>query len=94
MGEVAVAVVKWLVRLSIIVSLILAFIVFYNFIHSMIGVTLDDSIIGDLLALVQMWLPFNLSIIFAWLLTASVLYLSYRAILFAAGFINKFVGES
>jgi len=94
MGEVAVSVVKWLVRLSIIVSLILAFIVFYNFIYSLIGVTLNDSVIADLLALFQMWLPFNLSIVFSWLLTASVLYLSYRVILFSAGFINKFIGEN
>lgn len=94
MGDIAVAAVKWAVRLGIIISLIFAFTILYNLAYSMIGVTINQSVIGDLLSLVQMWLPFDLDVLMAWLFTGVGLYITYRVAMFAAGAINKFVGEN
>jgi len=91
MGETAVAIVKWVVRFSIIITLVFAFIVLFNFIYSLIGVTVNQSVIGDLMALVQTWLPFDLDVIFAWLLTATTLYIGYRLVIFAVSFLNRFL---
>jgi len=94
MGELATQVVKWLVRLSIIVALILAFIILYNFVYSLISVTTNNAVIADITALVQMWLPFNLNVLMTWVITASILYLTYRVVLFGSGFANKFIGTN
>jgi len=93
MGETVVAIVKWTVRFGIILSLVFAFIVLFNFTYSLIGVTLNQSVVGDIMALVQIWLPFDLDVLLAWIFTSTVLYLSYRVIMFSAGFLNKFIGD-
>jgi hypothetical protein len=91
MGEAAVAVVKWVVRISIILTLVFAFLVFFNFVYSLVGTAVNNSVIGDLMSLVQMWAPFDIDVIFSWVLTASSLYLGYRVIIFAVSFLNRFL---
>lgn len=92
MGEIVLAVVKWTVRFAIIISLVFAFTVILNLSISMIGVSLNQSVIGDLFALLQIWLPFDLDVVTTWLVTATVLYVVYRTSIYAAAFLNKFVG--
>lgn len=94
MGETVVAIIRWTVRFGIVISLVFAFIVLFNFMYSMLSVVADGSVIGDMIALVQIWLPFDLNVLLAWAFTASTLYISYRVLMFSAGFLNKFIGNN
>lgn len=90
MGEIASIVLKMALRASSVLAVVIAFAVFLGFILSAITVGLNANIIGDLMALVQMWLPFNLASTIVWLLSVATLYLTYRLVLFINELINNF----
>jgi len=88
-----VAIVKWAVRIGIILSVVFAFIVLWNFIYSTITVSTNQNVVSDLLAIIQMWAPFDIDVLFAWVFTSAVIYITYRVTMWTAGLLNKFVGE-
>ena len=70
---------------------IFAFVTLITFIISGFNVVLNQSIIGELIGIVQIWLPFNLGAVLAWLITAALMYLSYRLMVFVLHFAMKFI---
>lgn len=41
-------------------------------------IEMNGNVMGDLLALVQIWLPFNLSSLWAWVSVASISFVTYK----------------
>lgn len=89
-GEIVAMFLKWAFRLGVIVAGVTAFVMLLGFALSFVAVSLNASVVGDLLALIQMWLPFNLGPLMAWLVTASVLYVAYRLSVVAVNYMSRF----
>lgn len=70
--------VKWSLKLGYALAMIALFVIFLGLGVSAIGVALNFSVLFDILYLVQMWLPFNLSPVIAWLFTSVTAYLAWR----------------
>lgn len=78
MGEVAIALFKSLVKVSAVMAVIGGFLSILTLAVSGVIVALNQSVINDLIVIVQVWLPFNIAPIFLWLGTSVTMYLTYR----------------
>lgn len=92
-GQAVIQVLKIAVRLSFVVGVITAFGGILFLAISTVGVVLNGGVVADLMALVQMWLPFNLAPVLSWLLTGALLVISYRFTVVAIYFLNSFLNE-
>lgn len=78
MLQFAQTIIKWAIRISFLFTLIIAFIALLNVVVSVVKVGINGSIFGDLIALVQIWAPFNFTMMFNWLTaTASIILFFY-----------------
>jgi O-antigen ligase len=77
------------VKIAFVMSAVFAFIIVLLLTTSAIGTVANQGVLSDVIAIVQMWLPFNLTPMMAWLLTASVAYLWYRLTLAGLFFIHR-----
>ena len=93
MGEVAVNVIKWAAKIGFWAGAVFAFVVLLSFIVNGVGVVVNQSIIAELMGIVQVWLPFNLAVVFGWLITATGLYFTYRLAVFVLHFAMRFINN-
>lgn len=84
---------KILLRASLFLGAVTAFIVVLNLAISGFGIALNQSVLNDLFGMVQMWLPFNLNSILIWITTSGIAYLTYRAVLAGVIWINRILGN-
>ena len=68
----------------------IALMLLMNFIYSALSITINASVLGDLIAILQLWSPFNVGIIITWLITVAGLYLTYRLALLSLELLNKY----
>lgn len=92
MGDIVINLLKWTMRITFVIAGIFAFIVVLNLAVSMIFVTLNQNVLSDLLAMVQIWLPFNLNVVFVWLIAASTAFIAYKLSVMAISWINRLLG--
>lgn len=92
MGDFVVALLRWTVNIPFVLASIFAFVVLFNLILSMTSVSINQSVLGDLFALVQMWLPFNLSVVLIWFTTATIAYIAFRVSIWAHNYVMRFLG--
>lgn len=69
---------KWGIKITYAFAMTAFFIVFLGLAISSVNVLLNDSIVLDLLYLIQMWLPFNINPMFSWLFMATTAYFAFR----------------
>lgn len=93
MGDFVVNVLRWTISLPFILAGLFAFIVLLNLAISIVGVTINQSVLGDLFAMIQMWLPFDLNAVLWWFTTASSAYFIYRLAIAGISWVHKFVGN-
>lgn len=90
--------VKFLLAASMIISFILAsiaaFVLVLNLILSLLFITVADNVFSDIFAMVNIWMPFNLSVIWLWLSTAAFAFLAYRLALVAYTWAGRLVSKS
>lgn len=91
--QVAIEVAKWIFRLGFIVAGVVAFVVLLNLGLSFFFVALNATVLADLFALLQMWLPFNLNALLGWVVAASAAYIVYRLAVIAIAYLNKLIGD-
>lgn len=70
-------------------STIVVFVILLTLILSGVVISLNNSIVIDLFYITQLWLPFNLNVIFVWISTLVVAYFAYRVALWAFVFIGE-----
>lgn len=75
-------------KIAVYMVSIVALIVLLTIISSALMIGLNFGIINDLVALVQMWLPFNLGVIILWIVSVSVAYITYRLSLIAIAYLS------
>jgi len=75
MAEIVLKIIKWSSVIAFFAGSVLSLVSLLIYIIGMLTTALNVSIIGDILALVQIWLPFNLMVLIGWTMTATALYL-------------------
>lgn len=91
MIEAIIKVIKWSAVVAFFAGSILSFVSLMVFIVGLLATTLSTSVIGDILAIVQIWLPFNLMTLLGWVMTATGLYLTYKISLFVFNHAVRFL---
>lgn len=77
MIEGSLTLLRMALRLTVVFVSITLFLTVYLMTFSSIKIALQATIIADLFALLQIWLPFNLSTITLWLIGLATAYLGY-----------------
>lgn len=90
--QVLFALSKIMLRASLFLAAITAFIVVLNLAISGFGIALNQSVLNDLFAMIQMWLPFNLNSLLIWITTSVIAYLTYRIVLAGVIWIHRVLG--
>lgn len=93
MGDIAFRLMNITIKLGFFVVAITAFTTLLNFAILLLGGGLDQTVVGDLAGLIQMWLPFNLNAIFWWFTTMLNAYIVYRIAVYAYQWVNSLLSS-
>lgn len=93
MLQFAQTIIKWAIRLSFLFTLIIAFISMLNIVVSIVKVGINGTILGDLIAMIQIWAPFNFTMVFNWLTASASVILFYYVSSWAYRTISDFVKD-
>lgn len=91
MGEVAVTVAKWALKITFFASIAISLMIIIGLLTTYLVVGFNMSILSDIFALVQIWLPFNLNVLLLWIAVAATTFLTYRVSLMAYNLINSYL---
>jgi len=94
MGEVAIQIAKWTFRSAFIIGVLLSVIALVSIISTYIIAGYNTSVLSDIFALVQVWLPFNLNIILIWLTVSATAYIAYKTAILSYVLLNTFIGKN
>lgn len=73
--------------------IVLGTVLMLNFITGLVTVGLQLPLLTDIINIVQIWLPFDINVILAWLFTASGLFITFRLALLGLNLINQLIGD-
>lgn len=93
-AEIAYSIGKILLRAAYLSAGILAFIVFLNICINGVSTAINQTVLNDIFAMVQLWLPFNLNSLLMWLTSTAVGYLTYRLVLAGTIWAHRIVGTN
>lgn len=93
MPELIIPIIKLAAKASFLLAIIITFVALMISILGGVSVVVNATLIGEVLAFIQMWLPFNLSVLMLWLVTITSLLVAYKLAYFAYGLISDFVGD-
>lgn len=93
MGEVAVKLAQWLAKATFFIAVIVSIVIFISFINNYIVLGVNGSVLSDIYAFIQMWLPFNINVVLAWITIVATLYITYRLAYMAYNMVNSFIGK-
>lgn len=88
MVQIAVDILKWVLRIGLVTSALFAFVIVLNIGLGLMMTPLDGNLLTDLLAMVQMWLPFNINVIFGWFTVTVTAYILFRLTMLGVTWIN------
>lgn len=93
MGEIAVLLLKWTFRLAFLIALALGLTAMIALIVNYMVVGYNQSVLGDIFSLIQIWLPFNLNIVLLWLTLAASAFVIYKLASLSYVLLNTFIGK-
>lgn len=85
-------VLRWTTKLTFWSAMVFMFITMLNLILSSLAITFQVTVLHDLFAILQIWLPFNLSALLAWFVTASMAYFAYKMARVANSLLDNWFG--
>lgn len=94
MGEVVITVAKWILKFAYFTAVLLSFMVIISLITTWLVVGFNMGVLSDIFALVQLWLPFNLNILLAWIGVTVSAYVTYRVLVMSFNMLNAWLGKS
>lgn len=89
----AIAFIKIGTRAVFVIAVIMAFSALLMTSLNFITIAFNGSVLADIGAMIQVWLPFNLNAMTSWLLLTSSLYFAYRLSIYISTLINGIVGN-
>jgi len=63
----------------------------FTIVFMAVSTVVSSSIIGNLITLIQIWLPFNFGIMITWLWAAATVYISIKLYYVVIGYIERFL---
>lgn len=72
---------------------VFSLIVLLTIITSGLLIALNWGVINDLMAILQMWLPFDMVVVFTWILTVGFAYIAYRLTMLAIEYMNNWLNN-
>lgn len=93
MTETVLDLIKIGVRFTIVLTGIFAFIVIVTLATSYVTIATNGGVISDLFAIIQIWLPFNLSALITWVITATTAFIAYRLTIYTINYISAITGR-
>jgi len=93
-AQVAIEVLKWMLRIGLVLPMLFAWVLIMNIGINYITVGLSQNLVTDLLTLLQIWMPFDINIVFAWVWTCVTAYFGYKLTLMAIRFLNHVLGRN
>lgn len=94
MGDALIQILKWVIRLASFSTVAGALLIAFQVMYGALNVILNYEIIADGMGMIQMWTPFNLGSVFAWLITASTIYFAWRFAVIAFDYITRMIGTN
>lgn len=94
MGEILVAILKWTFRIAFIIAVAIGAGVLVSVIVNYLIVGYNQSVLADIFALVQIWLPFNLNIVLLWITVSASAFIIYKLAALSYVLLNTFVGKN
>lgn len=94
MGEVAIAVLKWTFRVAFLIAVAIAVGALVAIVTNYLIVGFSTTVLADIFALVQIWLPFNLNILLLWLTLAASAWIAYKLAVTSYVLLNTFLGKN
>lgn len=94
MGEVAVTIAKWALKISFFSAIAISLMILLGVVTSYIIVGFNGSVLNDIFATIQIWLPFNLNVVLLWLSVAATAYLTFRLSLMIFNIIDAYIGRN
>jgi len=86
-----ITVVKFVIKSMLFGFVATSFVVVAIMLISSITVMLNQSALTDVLYIIDMWLPFNLTVLISWLISGSIIFLTYRLAVFSYRLIAEFI---
>lgn len=91
MGEIAISVLKWLLKIGFWSTAIFIWGSLTALIVQSMVMPNSAVMLADIITLVQAWAPFNVGSLIAWLVTTVSVYVGYKLATQALHLINSFV---
>lgn len=63
----------------------------FTIVFMAVSTVISSSIIGNLITLIQIWLPFNFGIVISWLWAAATIYISIKIYYVVIGYVERFL---
>lgn len=89
----AIAFIKIGTRAVFVIAVILSFSALLMTSINLISVAINGSVLADIGAMIQVWLPFNLNAMTSWLFLTSALYFAYRLAIYISTLVNGIIGN-
>lgn len=94
MGEIVVAILKWTFRIAFIVAVAIGASTLIALIINYLIVGYNQSVLADIFAIIQIWLPFNLNIVLLWVTVSASAFIIYKLAVLSYVLLNTFVGKN
>lgn len=91
MFEGPIIILRWMVKAGVWMAMAAAMLIFISTVVGKIAQPISNSLLTDIFAMVQVWAPFNIGPIVAWLLTAISFYITYKLAAIIYDSINNFL---
>lgn len=91
MGEISRWVIKLALKAGAFTTVIIFWLVLIGALIKQIYEPVNSSVLGDLSALLQLWTPFNINTVVAWLLTAVNAYLTYKIVIIIYNLVDSYL---
>lgn len=89
MEQAAITLFKVGLKISVVLTAVIAFVGILSLTGRMIFTNVNGNVLNDGLAIIQIWLPFDLSVVMLWATIAGASYFSYRLTMIAFNLINS-----
>lgn len=96
MGEIAqlaVTAFKWGLRIHFAVMVISLLLLILSYIFFAFKTAYNVTVLAEIMALIQIWLPFNLGVVIAWITSVAGAIVAYRVNMWGYTWITSIVGK-
>lgn len=93
MAEAGVEIIRWVVKIGFFTFMIFTWTTLTGIIVAFLMRPIESTILKDIASMVQMWAPFHVDSVVAWVTVTIVAYIIYRLALITYNFVGSFIGN-